>query len=369
LSAVALLELSKALGLSYLRALLLPPLKAVVVDLDNTLYYGVLGEDGAAGVILTKNHSRLQRLLVELSQKGILICAATKNNFDDVKQLFAERGDFPLKWDTFAKVCASWEAKSSMIAEIKTYLNINEDSMIFIDDNIGELIEVMSVFPNIKVIQASADAELTHKVLRNFPGIFRFSHQQEDVLRKEDIKANEKRQELQQALPPEAYIKSLNMVIRYRINNTDDISRITELSNKTNQFIFSYKRYSAAEIAGIMKREDAVVVSISLSDRLSDSGLIGACIVEKEGRAAVLEELFISCRALGRTIEDIMILNAVKTALDTLNIYLLKVNFIKGERNLPAELFVKAHLARFLNDADIFDYQNDTDLLEVCVEG
>ncbi|MDR2730216.1 MAG: HAD-IIIC family phosphatase [Treponema sp.] len=369
LSSLALIEISKTLALKYLPALLKPAIKAVIVDLDNTLYQGVLGEDGIDGIVLTEGHRALQQFLFGLSKNGILICVVTKNNHDDVKKMFDSRDDFPLKWDAFAKVCASWDLKSHTIAEIKKYLNVNEDSMVFIDDNAGEIIEVMSVFPNIKVIHASQEAAVTYKILQNFPGIYRFNNQPEDSLRKDDIKANEKRYELQQVLSPDEYIKSLGITLAYKINNHNDISRIVELSNKTNQFIFSYKRYTNIQITECMEDKNCKVISIFLKDKLSDSGMIGACVINKTEKTALLDELFISCRALGRGIEEIMILGAVKLALDRLNTGLLRVNFIKGERNTPAELFANKYLRPYLPGSAFFNYQNTKNLLEVCIEG
>jgi FkbH-like protein len=241
--------------------------------------------------------------------------------------------------------------------------------MVFIDDNAGEIIEVMSVFPDIKVIHAVSDAAITCKILQNFPGIFRFGNQYEDSIRKDDIQANEKRQGLQQTLSPEFYIKSLNMVLTYKINNRDDISRIAELANKTNQFIFSYRRYTGTQISEYMENGVASVVSIFLKDNLSDSGLIGTCVIIKTGVTAVLDELFVSCRALGRGVEEIMISNAIKFALDRLNTALLRINFVKGERNTPAESFVNQYLRYYLHEAAVFNYQNKQNLVEVRLEG
>jgi len=369
LSNPALMEISKILALKYFSALLRPAVKAIVVDLDNTLFNGVLGEDGIDGIILTDDHRKLQEFLSELSKNGVLICIASKNNHDDVKEMFDKRADFPLKWEAFAKVCASWDTKSSAIGKIKEYLNINEDSMVFIDDNAGEIIEVMSVFPDIKVIHAAPDTAMTCKILQNFPGIYRFGNQHEDSLRKDDIKANEKRQGLRQTQSTEDYTRSLNMVLTYQINNHNDIPRIAELANKTNQFIFSYKRYTSAQISEYMKNVMAAVISIFLKDRLSDSGLIGAVIIVKTGDTAVLDELFISCRALGRGVEEIMIMNAIKFALNKLNTVHLRVNFVKGDRNKPAESFVNQYFSCFLHDGAVFNYQNNQNLVEVCLEG
>jgi FkbH-like protein len=369
LSNYALMEMAKVLALKYFPALLEQPIKAIVVDLDNTLYSGVLGEDGIDRIILTENHSKLQQLLVNLSKQGIFICVVSKNDMLDVEALFNTRTDFPLKWDMFTKVCASWAPKSESIREILRFINIHEESVLFIDDNIGEIIEVLSVFSSIKVIQALPDAKITKQILENFPGVFRLTATAEDALRKDDVTANEEREQLKQSLSPDEYIKSLNMTLTYRVNNFQDIPRIVELANKTNQFIFSYKRYTVAEINEYMTRGACTVISISLKDKLSDSGLIGACVVIKDGKTAVLDEFFISCRALGRGIDDIIVLQAVKFAMIKFGTDLLKVNFRIGERNTPAELFINKYLKIHTANPAPFEYQNEQNLLEVKIEG
>jgi len=369
LSSFALMEIAKVLALQYLPALLKPAMKSIVVDLDNTLYQGILTEDNIDGIILTEGHKKLQQCLVDLSKNGFLVCIASKNDYAEIKKLFDSRTDFPLRWETFAYICASWDSKSQMINKIKNYLNINEDSMVFIDDNIGEIIEVISIFSDIKIILANINAEITYSIVKVFPGLFRFNDQYEDRLRQNDIKANEKRHELQQAMSLEEYLKSINMVLAYRINSRGDISRISELSNKTNQFIFSYKRYTVTQISDYMEDSSIIVMSINLRDKLSESGLIGACIIKKKDDVSILEELFISCRALGRGIEEIMILNALKYALDRFGTDLLIVNFLKGDRNKNAELFVNKYLSQYLHVASFFDYEPNQNLVEVYLEG
>jgi FkbH-like protein len=369
LSNQALLEIAKLLALKYFPVLLKQPIKVIIVDLDNTLYSGVLGEDGIDQIILTEDHIKLQQLLVNLSEQGIFICVVSKNDPSDVKALFNIRTDFPLKWDMFTKICASWVSKSESVREIISFINIHEESVLFIDDNIGEIIEVLSVFSSIKIIHASPDAKITKKVLENFPGLFRLTTLAEDALRNDDIKANEEREQLKQSLSSDEYIKSLNMVLTYKVNNFYDIPRIVELGNKTNQFIFSYKRYTAAEISEYMKLDTCTVISIFLRDKLSDSGLIGACVVIKEDKTAILDEFFISCRALGRGIDDILVLQAIKLTMIKIGVDKLKVNFCIGERNTPAALFVNKYLKIYTIDAALFEYQNRQNLLEVKIEG
>jgi FkbH-like protein len=371
LSNSALLEMTKALALKYFPALLKQPVKAIVVDLDNTIYNGVLGEDGIDRIVLTEEHRKFQQLLVDLSKQGIFICVVSKNDPLDVESLFNRRTDFPLKRDMFTKVCASWAPKSESIREIIHFINIHEESVLFIDDNIGEIIEVSSVFPSIKVIQASPNVEITKKVLENFPGVFRLAEMAEDTLRKDDVKANKKREELKQSVSFDEYVRSLNMILTYKVNNFHDISRIAELANKTNQFIFFYKRYSVAEINEYMnmKQGSCSVISIFLKDNLSDSGLIGACVVIKNGETAILDDFFVSCRALGRGIDDIIVMQAIKLAMMRIEADKLKVNFRIGERNTPAGLFIDKYLKTYTVNSAPFEYQYEQNLLEVKIEG
>lgn len=340
MSASAVSMAARQLGLVYIPALLMPSLKAVVVDLDNTLYKGVLGEDRFDGIELTDGHKLLQEKLHQLSQQGYFICVASKNDERDVLELFEKRNDFPLKKEDLSKLCVSWESKASSIGEIAAYLNIGVDSILFIDDNYGEINSVCVQFPSIHTIRAYDDAELTLKVLESFPRMKKFGEQREDNLRKNDIIANEKRRILKETLSGDEYIKSLGMKLTYSVDCNENASRVAELANKTNQFIFNYKRYTLSEIEEMIKSDNACVISISLSDNLSDSGIIGVCCAKSIDNIVKIEECYVSCRALGRGIDECIVLGAIKIACDKFSCNKVNVCFKKGERNLPAENFV-----------------------------
>lgn len=356
LSNSACLKISKELGLKYIPSALLPNIKAIVVDLDNTLYSGVLGEDGISGISLTEGHKNLQKLLKNLGTKGVFVCIASKNNFEDVKKMFETKKDFNISFSDITKFCVSWNDKSDSINEIAKELNINPDSIMFIDDNIGEIISVQAKYPEIKYILADDNADITKNILENYPGIYKYFYSDTDLIRNNDIKLNNKRKAAQEVLSKEDYIRSLEIELGYNINNKDEIKRISELANKTNQFIFSYKRYSQSQVEKLINDKNYSVVSISLKDKLSDSGLIGVIIARKEEGYCLIEEVFISCRALGRGIEDIMIFQGINLALKDLSRNLLKINFNKGERNQPAEDFVKLYLSNYIEKENIFDY-------------
>ena len=367
LSSKAILEVSRDLGLNYLPGLLKPNLKGVVVDLDNTLYRGVLGEDGVDGVELTDGHRELQVKLKELSQQGFFLSISSKNDEGDVLRLLDERKDFPLKSEDFVNIYANWESKADSIASIAASLNIASDSLVFIDDNLGELVSVLEKHPTINVIWAKDDALLTFNVLSNFPGLLKLESKKEDSLRKGDVLANKKRLEIQNSLSLESYIKELNMELLFEIDKLDVMARVSELSNKTNQFIFSYQRYNAQQIKNLMDDDDSVVVAISLADRLSESGIIGVVVLRQCEDLALLEECFVSCRALGRGIDQAIVLGGVSVAMQRLELNRLKINFSKGERNAPAEKFVKQHFASHLKSDGVFEYQIPTDIIAVTI--
>lgn len=365
LSSRAMLAISRTLGLRYFPALLCPALKAVIVDLDNTLYCGVLGEDGINGVVLTKGHRQLQEELKKLSVAGFFLCAVSKNDAEDVERLFEMRDDFPLKKEDFSKILASWDSKANSIEKIARFLNIHPDSMVFVDDNIGELTAVKMAYPEIRLVLAGEDGALTCRVLKEFPGLWKISGSDDDMKRKNDVKANEQRQILQKQLSAEEYIRSLEIHLKFSFDNMQQLDRIFELANKTNQFIFNYKRYTLAEVEERIRSECYAVVSISLADKLSDSGLIGVCVGRAEEDHVEIEECFISCRALGRGIDNIIVLGAIGGILRRFKKNKVKVLFQRGERNTPAEQFIERHLKAYLENPSEFQFEIPKDLLTV----
>lgn len=367
LSSKALLQISKELGLRYLPALLRPALKGLVVDFDNTLYQGVLGEDGVQGVILTEGHKALQQELKRLAGQGFFLCAASKNEEEDVCRLLDSREDFPLKREDFTKLCVSWQPKAQSIAEIAGYLNIHPDSLVFIDDNIGELTSVQMQHPNIRLIHAKEDANITLEVLHSYPGLLKLRSSEDDAKRSADVRSNEARAQLRQTMSPAEYIKSLALRLDYRLNDQQKIARIAELSNKTNQFIFNYQRYSEAQVAQLMSGENTAVLTLSLSDRLSDSGLVGVFVGHRVADHMELEECFVSCRALGRGIDEIMVSGAVSILLKYFGVNRLRVQFQIGPRNKPAGDFVEKYLSAYCAEPSEFAYELPEELLTITV--
>lgn len=252
--------------------------------------------------------------------------------------------------------------------KLSGFLNIGIDSVLFIDDNVGEIISMLNIHPNIKYILAKNEANTTLNILKNYPGMLKLSIKDEDKIRSKDTQANEQRQFLQKTLSKEDYIKSLDIKLTYSINNRNQIQRITELANKTNQFICSYKRYSEAEVKAIMDDKDYIIIATKLEDKLSSSGIIGVCVFKDKKEYLEMEECFISCRALERGIDDSIVFYPIQLALNKFNHSELKINFIKGERNKPAENFLTEHLADFININAKFNKNINQDLISIIIE-
>lgn len=305
--------LARKLACHWIPATIYPPIKAVALDLDNTLHEGVLGEDGIQGVQLTPAHQTLQHFIKSLHQRGMFIALLSRNEPIDVEALFAQRGDYPLRWDDFSVTEISWGDKAAAINRFAKALRIAPDAILFVDDNPGELASVAAHLPQVHLVFASPDAGQTQRAIEYYPGLWRWKIEADDTKRVQDMKANAEREELLTEMSdPSDYFRSLQVTLNLRYDPLDQLSRLADLCGKTNQFNLAIRRFTQAEIAERLGRSDASVVSVQMKDRLSDSGVIAVIVAERDGGRLVIEELCISCRAMGRQLEDIVILAAIR---------------------------------------------------------
>ncbi len=329
--------LARQLVCHWIAGSVLPPIKAVALDLDNTLHAGVLGEDGVENVLLTENHKNLQLYIKELQKRGIFIALVSRNELEDVKTLFTQRKDYPLRWDDFSAIEVSWGEKADALKRVAMKLRISTDAMLFIDDNIGELAAVTQQLPNIHTIYAETSAEITRSSIEFYPGIWRWTQEADDSKRIFDLKAIEERESL--ALThsdPTDYLRSLNVSLTFYWDTKSQLGRLSDLCRKTNQFNLALRRLNETELFDMMNRSDACVASVQLSDRLSDSGIIAVIAAERLGSTLNVVELCISCRALGRYLEESIILNALREMPIWKGCKSVKFCVQTGERNKPA---------------------------------
>ena len=338
LSHQACLQVARALGTRYIPALLYPALKAVVLDCDNTLYAGVLGEDGIQAL---KPHLALQAHLRLLKEQGFMLALASKNEEEDVKRLFMERRDFPLRWEDFAAWGINWNAKADNIRAIAAVLNIGTDAMLFVDDNPGELLRVADELPEVHLLEA-ASPEDTLAALRHYPRLWKTAVSPEDRVRSDDVRANTERAALQKKLSPQAYLEELQIRLDLAVNPAQLAVRIKELLHKTNQFIFTFLRPTTDDVHSFLDDADKCAVTAAMSDRLSDSGVIAVLLAAKKRNCLHVEELAVSCRALGRGVESGMILKMLQLAGQTLGTTGCELHYVTGPRNKPALMWLQS---------------------------
>jgi FkbH-like protein len=334
LSGARWFELARSMGCQWIPQVLHQQIRMIVLDLDNTLYGGVLGEDGIEGLAITGVHHKLHQLLADLAQKGVILSVASKNNPDDVDALLDSGRLSPLTRDSFLDIRASWLPKSSSVAELVTASRLGETSVLFLDDNPGELSEVGARLPGIQLAHASSPEQAV-SLLTWFPGLWRRATSAEDASRLDDLKANTVRA----ALPSQdsiAYLTSLEVEIELHRNPIDHIQRVAELSNKTNQFNLGLRRLTEAEVAARLDSPASFVKAVSLRDRFSHSGLIAVVSGELVGPELIVDELCISCRALGRGLESLIIELALADAQESLGAQRVSLRYHEGPRNEPA---------------------------------
>ena len=334
LSEAANILLAKHLACRWVPAQLYPRIKAVFVDLDQTLYSGVLGEDGL-NIELTPAHASLQAALAALKQSGVFLGVVSKNVRADVEELFQKRQDFPLRLEDFSAIEIGWGSKAEAILRASETLRIDPSAVLFVDDNPGELIEVAERLAGVCLIHASPDVARTVNELDFFPGLWAWNISSTDALRIADLNAETARKSIQlTSADKAAYLRELAPQIDIWPNSTRLLPRLHELSQKTNQFNLALARLDELRVNDFACSSGRFAVGVGLRDRLSDSGVVAAMFGRIHDDEVIVEEWVISCRALGRELEGLM----AKVALTTVAPEATSASFIyrKGQRNMPA---------------------------------
>lgn len=349
-SGAAMMSIARRMGLVNIPACLRPRLKAVALDLDQTLYKGVLGEDGIEGVLLTPAYEALQKRCRDLKDSGVFLALVSKNEKADVEALFKKRHDFPLRWEDFSAVQIGWGAKSAALHQIAADLHIGVDAILFVDDNPGELAQVGAVIPELPLLHAS-DPEAVLRGLDLVPNLVAVTQTATDQVRVADMAAEQHRAAARIAsVDPHSYLKSLQVRVELRWNEVDERVRIHEIANKTNQFILSLWRPAEADIERFLALPDSGIVTFYLADRLSNSGNVGAAFFRRDGEALHVLEICVSCRALGRGVEDLILSRAIDLAQERLGGTRLIVDHRLGPRNGPGLAWLSSLVGGALAD-------------------
>ena len=312
--------------------------KCLVLDLDNTLWGGICAEDGISGIKLDlkgpgRSFYDFQKELLNLYGKGVLLAVNSKNNREDALDIIENHPYMLLRSRHFSAMRINWQDKVRNLKEIANELNIGLDSMVFFDDSPMERDYVKTVLPCVTVVDVPEDTVKYSDTLRSLAIFESFGITTEDIKRSELYELNKKRNDSKVQFDSlEAYLISLETKITVEYANEFTIPRIVQLLQKTNQFNVTTIRYCRQEIENMAASDKYHILQCSSSDKFGDSGMVGVCIAVVENGEALIDSFLLSCRALGRNIEQAF-LNAVVSILRQKGISCIYSKFIKTEKN------------------------------------
>jgi len=318
--------------------------KCIVLDLDNTIWGGVIGEEGINNIKLSetypgKCYKDFQIEIKRLKKQGILLCICSKNNLKDTEEIFLKHPDMELAFDDFILKKINWNEKSENIIEIAKELNIGLDSMVFIDDSPFECSMVAESLPDVAVIQVPNTPYEIPNLLNKYNYFDTLNITEEDKVKSEQyigkIKADEFRSTLKNI---EEFYESLQMKIEIQELNEMYISRVSQLTQKTNQFNLTTKRLTENEIADMCKKEGNKVLYISVEDKFVNHGVVGCAFLNITQDSLEIENLMISCRVIGRNIETAF-MSYIYDLARKLNVNEIIGKYISTTKNIIAKDF------------------------------
>jgi FkbH-like protein len=346
------LLIAQALGLQALPEIVLPTLKCLIIDLDNTIYQGVLGESGILGIKINQDHLNLGREIKRLKDQGIFIAIASKNHEADVEELFEVRNDLPVSRSDISIVKANWNLKSQSIIEIATELNIGLDSIAFLDDNPSEISEVSSSLSEVYAMFAP-NPRASARLLKIGPRTSSFTKDSTHGLRQEDASMNKKRRQTAIRLgDPLTLHQSLETKLKIQLGDLVDFERAEDLFSRTNQFNLSLKRTKVN--LNELNKGNKFLATASLEDKFSDSGVIAAIHGQIVENQILVDEFVISCRALGRNLESAIFYELLVGVMElkTISSSQFLIEWKKGPRNLPSLNWLTKDLHVSINGED-----------------
>jgi FkbH-like protein len=284
--------------------------KVVAVDLDDVLWGGVVGEVGLAGIELGEDglglaYQDLQRELAQLARTGVLVVAASKNNPADVDDVLERHPAMVLRRDDFAALRVSWEDKATSLRGLADELDLGLDSFVFLDDNPVERDWVRAALPEVVVPELPADPVERPGFLRRAPWFRRISVTGADAARTESYRAQSRRRELRGVVASfDDFLAELGQEAVVEPLHEGSLARAAQLAQRTNQFNLTTRRYTVAELEAIAADPAAEAYTLALSDRFGDSGITGLAILRFLDGTAEVDTLLLSCRVLGRRVED-----------------------------------------------------------------
>lgn len=341
--------------------------KCLILDLDNTLWGGILGEDGLEGIKLGgdypgKAYKFFQQHIDEIRKQGVILCVCSKNNYNDILEVWDKHPEMVLKQDHFTALKINWNNKAENIKELASELNIGLDSMVFVDDNPSERELVKLMLPEVAVPDYP---DQPYNLLRFFKYIAEkyfsiYSLTKEDVLKTEQYKQNILRESAKNSFVNiDDYVKNLEITLTVSGSSNITLPRISQLTQKTNQFNLTTRRYTDTDII-TLQDNGCKVFALTVSDKFGDYGLTGVCLVRISEFNAEIDTFLLSCRVLGKKIEEAF-LGYILNELKQLGVKYVNSKYIPSSKNNQVSNFYdKMGFNVVAENEGVKDYELDT---------
>jgi iturin family lipopeptide synthetase A len=314
--------------------------KVIVLDCDDTLWKGICGEQGALCVEINDYYRELQEFMVQKVNEGMLLAICSKNNEKDVLEVFDRNPNMILDRKHIVKWKINWQEKSQCIREIAEELNLGLDSFIFIDDSPIECSKMVETCPEVLTLQLPKE-ELIPIFLKHIWAFDRLKVTKEDTLRSTMYAAEQKRKELEDAgITLDDFMNNLELKVSMRVICEGEIERAAQLTQRTNQFNLSTKRRMENEIKKLMENNKVRIFVVEASDKFGDYGVIGLVILNEEKDRLLIDTFLLSCRILGRKVEDVL-LSGIRRHAKEQGINAIEATLIPNGKNQPLLDFIK----------------------------
>jgi len=337
-------EFFAALGTAAARrihAIRTEPFKVIALDCDQTLWKGVCGEDGPAGIVIDEPRRALQQFMVDQQQAGMLLCLTSKNNEADVWETFAAHPEMPLQREHLVGARINWESKSQNLRELADELELGLDSFILVDDSPTECAEVEANRPEVLTLRLPKDAGEIPRFLANVWAFDHISTTEEDRLRTAMYGQRlERRRFERQVTTMEEFLRTLDLRIEIGAPKPEQLQRVAQLTQRTNQMNLTSVRRTEGEIRDLLESDELECLAVHVEDRFGSYGLVGVVLYSADGDRLNVDTFLLSCRALGRGVEHRMLARLGEIAAER-GLANIDVRCARTPRNEPARNFLR----------------------------
>ena len=351
--------------------------RCIVLDLDNTLWGGIIGEDGFDGIKLGDNaqgnsYVEFQKTLLALHQRGILLAINSKNNLDDAMEVITKHPNMILKKEHFASMKINWNNKVSNMIDISKELNFGLDYLVFFDDDPINRELMKSSLPEVLTIELPKDSSEYSTILKNMKEFDVLKITKEDSHRGQMYFEQKQRHELENTIINlDEFLKQLKLKVKIKSVDKFSIPRISQLTLKTNQFNLTTKRYQEEDIKNLVENNKMEIIYAQVEDRFGDNGITSMYILDKTNpKEWYLDTFLLSCRIMGRQIEKCLMQHIISKAKIN-NVKKIKADYLPTKKNKPIEAFLPDCGFIQENDSWVFNVNEEfkyPDFIEVIDE-